>query len=412
MSAWPFGVSADHVDGYDTPPPPTGELLDLLRSYLHLDDTGHVWFALATAVSASFDADPLWGMLVGASSGGKTETIRALDGVAGYVDELTSASLLSWNHAKKGAWTETGVLRRIGASGLLTIGDFSTVLAMSDRGARDQLFANLRRVYDGHLVRDLGNAPRQLEWSGRVTLLAGCTPAIDRYSAHTDQLGARWLYYRLPPKQVAEKATVSEKRRLAAGKLDEGRCKARDLAGSIIEDARQRAPYVDLPEPIGRQLDDVAVLVCYGRGAVPRNGYGRREIEGLPVIEEPPRLTWQLVMLWRGLVALGLDHEAALQLCRRAALDSLPEIRRRILDVLISGEHLTAAEIAREVGAHRHVARMTLEELAAVDLVDGLDRDDDDGDFRAPRPWWLASRDPDLQALAPAVLKAGRWHEK
>jgi hypothetical protein len=158
MNEWPFADSGDHVDGWDAPPPPMAELLDLLRGYLHLDDTGHVWFALATAVSSSLDSDPLWGMLVGASSGGKTETIRALDKVAGHVDELTSASLLSWHHGKKAHGGRSGCCW-VGERGLLTVGDFSTVLAMSDRGARDQLFANLRRVYDGHLVRDVGNAP-------------------------------------------------------------------------------------------------------------------------------------------------------------------------------------------------------------------------------------------------------------
>jgi hypothetical protein len=46
-------------------------LLDALRGYLHLDDDGHVLFALAVAVSAKLDSDPLWGMIIGPSSGAK-----------------------------------------------------------------------------------------------------------------------------------------------------------------------------------------------------------------------------------------------------------------------------------------------------------------------------------------------------
>jgi hypothetical protein len=407
MSGWPFtDPPGERLDGSEV-----AELLEVLGRYLHLDDTGHVWFALAVATSTSFDSEPLWAQLVGAPSGGKTETIRSLDAIAAPLDELTGPALLSWLPGKPPK--PTGVLSRLGdgCNALVTVGDFSTVLSMSDRGGRDQLFALLRRVYDGSVSRDVGNAPHQLRWRGRVTLLAGCTPAIDRYAAHADTLGARWLYYRLPPKQAAGKAIVSGKRRLAAGELEECRRKARDLAAWIVGAARQAAPHVEVPEPVGRHLDDVAVLACYGRGAVARNGYGRREIEGLPVIEEPPRLTWQLVMLYRGLVALGLDQQRALRLCRRAALDSMPEARRRVLDVLVSGERLTSAEVAREIGAHRHVARMTLEELAAVDLVDGVGHDDD-SEIRAPRPWRLASRDPHLAKLAAAALRAKRWHEK
>jgi hypothetical protein len=411
VTAWPFGDSADHASGWDAPPPPMADFLDLLRGYLHLDDTGHVWFALATAVSSNLDSDPLWGMLVGASSGGKTETIRALDGVADHVDELTSASLLSWHHAKKGTWRPVGVLLRLGERGLLTIGDFSTVLAMSDRGARDQLFANLRRVYDGHLVRDVGNAPHHLEWTGRVTVLAGCTPAIDNYTAHADQLGPRWLFYRLAAKPTAGKRATSRKARGAAHAVQEHRAKVRDLAAGIVADAVQRACDVTLTDQAGEDIDDMAIVACYGRGGVPRNGYGRREIDGLAVVEEPPRITGQITQLAVSLRALGLDEAVALALCRRAALDSMPETRQRVLQKLVDADDTqsTASDIADGAGCHRAVARRTLEDLQAIGLVDGDEFDDEDPRERyLPRRWWLAGDDADLIR---AVFREERWHE-
>jgi hypothetical protein len=123
-------------------------LLDALRGYLHLDDDGHVLFALAVAVSAKLDGDPLWAMIIGPSSGGKTETLRMVDALADErVDELTAASLLSWSKGKNPR--PTGILTRVGDPAFVTVADFSTVLATSDRGGRDQLFALLRRVYDG-----------------------------------------------------------------------------------------------------------------------------------------------------------------------------------------------------------------------------------------------------------------------
>jgi hypothetical protein len=394
VSGWPLADSADHADGYDAPPPPMAELLDLLRGYLHLEDAGHVWFALATAVTASFGGDPLWGMLVGASSGGKTEIIRALDGIAVHVDELTGASLLSW-HTRKGQWRPVGVLRRVEGRALLTVGDFSTVLAMSDRGARDQLFANLRRVYDGHLFRDIGNAPQPLEWSGRLTLLAGCTSAIDNYSAHADQLGPRWLYYRLASKPTRHKRATSRKARGVGATVDEYRAKVRDLAVNIVADAQQHARSVTLGEDAGERVDDMAIVACYCRAAVPRNGYGRREIDGLAEVEEPPRLTNQLMLLARGLLALGLAEGDALALCRRAALDSMPEVRQRALTHLAAEKVLTVSEVARRIGCHRDVARRTLEDLAAIGLVDGDDPDETVGQFQ-PHHWWLAGDDAEL----------------
>jgi hypothetical protein len=391
---------------------PVAELLELLATYVHLEDPGHVWFALAVAASTALDGDPLWGMLIGPSSSGKTEAIRALDTLAEPIDEVTAPALLSWTHGRKPQ--PTGVLTRIGTRGLVTVGDFSTVLATSDRGGRDQLFALLRRVYDGQVTRDLGNAPVPLRWSGRLTLLAACTPAIDNYVSHADQLGPRWLYYRLPSASSAAKRATSRKARLRAGQLAGSRRQAAELTGRLVGAAHRRVASVQLSPAAAEHLDDLAIVCCYGRAVVPRNAYGRREIEGLAIVEEPPRLVAQLMLLARGLLALGLQEPAAVALCRRAALDSMPAVRRGLLQVLADAEEVTVSEAARRVGCHRHVARLALEELAAIGLAacPGLDEDlDDDPELPgrwAAHPWRLAGPD---QRLVRAVLAARPWHE-
>jgi hypothetical protein len=391
---------------------PVAELLDLLATYVHLDDPGHVWFTLAVAATAALDGDPLWGMLIGPSSSGKTEALRALDTLAEPIDEITAPALLSWTHGRKPQ--PTGVLTRIGTRGLVTVGDFSTVLATSDRGGRDQLFALLRRVYDGQVTRDLGNAPVPLRWSGRLTLLAACTPAIDNYASHADQLGPRWLYYRLASASSAGKRATSRKARLRAGQLAGYRRQAAELTGRLVGAAHRTVGSVQLSAAAAEHLDDLAIVCCYGRAVVPRNAYGRRDIEGLAIVEEPPRLVAQLVLLARGLLALGMEEPATVALCRRAALDSMPAVRRGLLQVLADAEEVTVSEAARRVGCHRHVARLALEELAAIGLAacpgqdEDLDDDPESGGRWAAHPWRLAGPD---QRLVREVLAARPWHE-
>jgi hypothetical protein len=325
-------------------------LLDALRGYLHLDDDGHVLFALAVAISAKLDGDPLWGMIIGPSSGGKTETLRMVDNLADErVDELTAASLLSWSKGKNPR--PTGILTRVGNPAFVTVADFSTVLATSDRGGRDQLFALLRRVYDGSATRDLGNAPQALRWQGRMTFLAACTPAIDHYSSHADALGPRWLYWRLPDRDTNAK-TVTGRRAYRASELAGHRSKVAELARQVIVDAIPAATTLTLDDAFGDALVDVAVAAGYGRAAVPRSGYGRREIEGMPVVEDPPRLVGQLVLLARGLLALGLDRRKVLGMCTWAALHSIPQQRLAVLQVLLQADEgqLAVSEIARRAG--------------------------------------------------------------
>lgn len=405
MSGWPFEDPPNQAPAGPT----VAELVDVLASYQHIDDPGHIWFALAVAVSGhAFTGEPLWGMLVGPSSSGKTETARALGAVAGHIDDLTASALMSWTKGKNPR--PTGVLYRVGDHGIVTIGDFSTVLAASNKGAKDQLFAMLRRAYDGHVTRDLGTHPEQLRWHGRLTILACCTPIIDEYTSHADSLGPRWLYYRMAPRSLDGMRAMTESARIPA---DEGRAKAAQLAEQIINTAVERSKTVLLDQRLTGVIGDLAIVACYGRASVPRSSFGRREITGEASREEPARLFKQLSQLVRALLSLGADTGHALELARRCALDSIPQTRRKALELLVTGLEMTVSEIAREIGCDRKVARFALEELAAAGVLswpESYDAEEDASqDQWAPRAWKLNGL---AASLITRVLTGQPWEQK
>jgi Bifunctional DNA primase/polymerase, N-terminal len=388
--------------------PGVPDLLDVLGAYQHLDDPWVVWFVLAVAISATLDGEPLWGMPIGPSSGGKTEAIRLLDDIAEHLGELTNAGLLTWTKGKTPH--PTGALIRIGQRGLITISDFSTVLASSDRGGRDQLFANLRCVYDGELPRSVAG-PYPLIWKGRATLLAGCTPAIDQYSSYTNQLGPRWVFYRLAEQDSTAARKRARRAQRAASDIAQHRARARKLTTDIVRAAVKRVGDMQLPDELQDHLVDIAYVVCLGRAGVPRHGYGKREIDGLATPESPPRLTLQLTLLARCLLALGLDLDRVQWMCEHAGLSSMPSIRLRVLQALATGEELTVSEVARRIEAHRHPTRFALEELQTIGIAD-RDEDDEnteDGTPTATKPWRLSGPDG---ALVADIVAGHPWHEK
>jgi hypothetical protein len=176
------------------------------------------------------------------------------------------------------------------------------------------------------------------------------------------------------------------------------RAEVRALAAAIVDDASARIEGIELGEPQREVIIDAAIVACYGRAGVERDGYGRREISSLAVIEEPPRLASQLSLLARSLLALGLDGCAALALCRRCALDSVPRARLGALTVLADRPHATIGEVARAVACHRHVARMALEELEAIGIAQCLIETGDElkADTFTPHPWSLSGPDGGL----------------
>jgi len=370
-------------------------LLDDLRTWQHLPDPAHIVVALAAAATRDDSGEPCWLLLVAAPSSGKTECVRMLDDAADeHLDEVTAAGMLGWSKGK--AAKPTGVLARVGDRALVTFGDLSTLLATSDRGGRDQVFALLRRAYDGSATRDVSPPGRtegehpKLQWAGRLTVVAAVTGVIDRYTAHADQLGPRWVYVRLPERDTAGKRAASRKARRRG--IGEHRAAASRAAAELVAATACSLPD-EVPAEVVDSIEDAALVTCWGRAAVPRSGYGRREILDVPTIEEPMRVVQQITAIARGLLGLGLNDNAVAALARRVALDSMPAARRAVLAALATGEVLTTAGVARAAGVDRKVARFALEELAAVGVVCSDRSDGDEAEEPTGTVTWALAGD-------------------
>jgi hypothetical protein len=371
------------------------ELLTQLRTWLDLPDPGPTIASCAAAATVPLDGEEAaWLLNVAAPSAGKTEAVNLLNGVTnGRLNEITSAGLLGWSRGKDPH--PVGILARVPGNALVTFGDLSSLLATSDRGGRDQVFGLLRRAYDGHVTRDVtppGGGTKSLaplKWEGRLTVVAAVTNAIDRYTAHADALGPRWLYVRAADRPLQSRRDAAKAARRAG--VREARAEAIKIATELITAARREVSKTSVPDKVADAIEDAVLVTCWGRAAVPRNGYGRREIEDVPTIEEPPRLIRQAHVLARGLYALGHNDQDVDKMMRRIALDSMPAARLAVLKALAKEDGQSTAHIAHISGLHWYVAHRHCEDMAAVGVVDNLS-DHDDKDHR----WALTGDEGDL----------------
>jgi hypothetical protein len=344
------------------------EALAAARQILHLDDDVALLVLCAAAATVDLDGEPAWVMMVGPPSSGKSHILSLLKGVVDhYVDDTTPAGWLSWDRKGK---RPVGVLVRSPMKSLFAISDFSTVLADSDRGRRDKEYAIIRNIYDGRLSRDLGNSPEPLIWKGRITLLAGATPRIDRFTSYEDALGPRWLFVRNRPKPTEEALAAAQAVRVRDGDTRaELQAKAEQILENLIRSSRPKAAGVELSQLLRTAIDRAAMGCALGRTSVPRDGYGRREIIDAPVAEEPHRLIGQLTNLARGALALGLSEAEVIGLCRRVAGDTMPAKRAGVLRALSSAGGLSSTQAVRESGLSRGLIIKVLEELQVAGVV-------------------------------------------
>jgi hypothetical protein len=347
-------------------------LLLVMREYVLLTDPDPVLAALGCAVASVLEGDPVWVLLVGGPSCGKTETIDVLHDVAdGKIKALTGPGLLSWKGGKKPH--PVGLLARLGdGSHFATITDLSSLLAKSERGGRDDAFALLRDAYDGDVIRDLGTIPEPLHWSGRLTLLGAATPAVDQYASHQDALGPRWAYLRLPELGRDNGKRAASMAYARASAKSDAQARARAYAREAVEQARARIDPDAGSADAETAIIAAARLGARGRSVVPREAYGQRDVCGDPVIEEPMRLVGQARALYVGVLALGVPDAVAQRVACRLALDGMPPVRRKVLAKLVEGVANTT-KLARDTGSHHHVTTRALEDLAVLGLVTELD---------------------------------------
>jgi hypothetical protein len=340
------------------------EVVATFRSRLFLPDISGLLIVLATIAANRQDGDPVWTLLVAPPGGGKSELLNAVDELPDVhpAATITEAALLSGTPAKdqeQGA--KGGLLRTIGDFGIVLCKDFGSILNMS-RDARAATLAALREIYDGSWTRHVGTGGgRTLHWSGKVGLLGGATPTIDRHHTVMASMGERLVLFRLPEIDNAELA----RRALAhAGREAEMRAELASAVSRLFAAGLPSAPAPRSAEDDER-LVSLATLVVRARSAVERDGY-TREVELIPGSEAPTRLVVVLARLLGGLDAIGTARSASWHVVTKAALDSIPAIRRDVIHALdAAASALDTTMIAEAVSYPTQTTRRALEDLAA-----------------------------------------------
>lgn len=359
---------------YEPPQPETIEprtldqVIETFRKWLHLPDPGVLEVALGTVAANHLDGDPVWVLLVGPAGAGKTELINAISHLPNIypVSTLTEASLLSGSSRRDWtAGTSGGILRQIGSFGILAIKDLTSILShQADIGM--MVTAALREIYDGSWVRHVGTDGGQtLAWSGKVGLIGGCTPAIDRYHTSIALLGERFAFYRTPEN---DRETLGYRSLNHVGKELEMRD---DLAKAVKGlFASIQIQSHELTEDEKAFLVALAVFTTYCRSAVERDSRDR-EILFIPEAEMPTRFIGVLARLANGLLSIGVSREHTWELVRKVALDSMPSTRRKAIETLLnSPQPLSTSDIAERI-QHPSVTtvRRALEDLACHHMV-------------------------------------------
>lgn len=345
------------------------QVVKTFRRWLYMRDPGALYVTLGAAAANQLDGDPVWLLLIGVPGGGKTENLWSLSKLPYIhpVGTLTEGSLLSGTSKReKASDAKGGLLRSIGKFGILLVKDFGSILELN-KETRGSILQALRECYDGAWVRAVGtDGGRTLEWRGKLGFIGGATPAIDASHATMAILGERFCFYRLPDLKEKQHAHGALKH------LGHEQAMRTELSGVVKEHLQTLdipKKYPELTETEQEWLIALARYTARARSGVLRDGYTREVLQATGC-EAPTRLVLVLAKLLCGLQIVGVRRRLAYRLVQKVALDSMPQIRRAILDTLIKQSWVETPDIAKAIRCPVQTTRRALEDLEMYNLVD------------------------------------------
>lgn len=316
------------------------ELSQEIRKWLHIpdEDLDVIDFTLAVYVSNRMAGDPLWGLIIDASGGGKTELLRSLrkreDSY--FLSKLTDKSLKSGYRDPKNPSKDPSLLPKLNGK-VLIIKDLSPLLTMR-RDSRGTIISDLRDAYDGFSDDAFGNVGK-VSYESRFSVLAASTLSVERYSAVDEELGERFIKFR--------------------ARASDNRAKVRRAIENVGRDSQQRGEIIqaidrfldqipkDLPSEVPVELQEPLILLS-DFTATARSSVARDRNHTLYYIPRPEvgtRLGKELGKLLLALACIRgkrVPDEDDLKTACRVAEDCLPPNRLLVLRSVRCGHACTS----------------------------------------------------------------------
>lgn len=357
------------------------DLATRIQEHIHFPIPDPLYISLGVLAANMTKGKPLWLMLIGVPSSGRTlilETLVDLPKVHVIGAVKSVSGLLSASSKKDtGKGSTGGVLRQIGERGLMIMKDFTSMLTI-DRNASGEVISAFREVYDGRWSREVGvDGGRQIGWRGRIGFLGACTPAIDKHASVNAELGERWIYYRYHESDgfgESNKALATKDADYAMGEM-------RAAVGSFVDAMGLEWDGVEPRELEIREnnrIIAIAQLTAASRSSVSRDNY-TKEINDIVQKEAPTRLAVALAQLYRGLELIGLDEGERWRLVCKVALDSTSQLRLRVIQEC-AGASLSAGgevdyqsflprELSLKLKCSVRTVKMVCEDLQVLGVV-------------------------------------------
>ena len=342
-----------------------------IKKWLHIEDTDVLESLLAVAISNKVRGDPIWLFLIAPSGAAKTELLRtfAESSLFYHLSNMTPNTLISGMIIDKKKIED--LLPQLDGKTLI-FKDF-TVILEKNRDQRNEIISQLRDAYDGTYSKKFGTLDKKVGYDSKFSLIAGVTPIIDKHWKVMQQLGERFLKYRLNEDMDA----TTERAYRNEGSEAEMRAELKEAIMGFIMN-------LNVPNDIkfndSLYKNDLILLAKFiAMVRTPVQTVSSSEdfyFDFEPVPEQPTRLAKQLKKMAKCLAIVRNKNEVTideLKIIEKIANFTVPQERVRILEFIAEnvqrGQEVTLSMIEKHMKLPYSSTHRLLEQLSRLDLI-------------------------------------------
>lgn len=357
------------------------QLKEQIQKYQYFEDTRVIDIAIASIIATRLRlGDPIWLVIIGASSGGKSQILRPLaltdKEFIHRVDDLTENTLLSG--AKGAGGEDMSLLKKIGNFGIIVISDL-TVLFSKSSESRATILSQFRMLYDGEMTKHSGTRKEPIVWEGYLGVVSGSTPSIYSMFEEVADMGERFIYYRMKEIDGQKATSIALNRKLFGKELDNTLSELyADYIHEVIKNSPMTIPF--LPSDVLQRIISVASFAERIRTIAQVDKFSRdKDITRIPVPALPMRVALQLTTLAKSLSVMNYSERGTFKLTENelATIDwcgySLAnEEKRACLKTLCSvsfDKPLSTSAVADNIGLSTSVTSNILQNLSSTSVL-------------------------------------------
>jgi hypothetical protein len=349
------------------------ELKTKVCEYQYMEDTDIIDICIASVIATRLKlGDPVWLVIIGASSGGKSQLLRPISitdkDFIHRIDDITENTFLSGSQSKEG---ELSLLSRIGSQGIIVLSDL-TVLFSKNSESRSAILSQFRMLYDGEMTKIVGNQKTPLHWEGYLGVIGASTPTIYSHFEEVSDMGERFIYYRMKETNPVKATKLALNRKLFGKSLD------KELSlyyEEYIKDVVMNANVsnIVISEEVENRIIGISILAEKIR-TTSHLDFRSQEISRIITPALPMRVALQLFTLAKSLqIMRGRDlDEKDMAIIDWVGYSLANEEKRACLRVLVAldfGENLSTQKIADNIGLNTNVIGIVLQNLSAVGVL-------------------------------------------